>query len=77
MTTPQPRGGAPREGAPREGEPKEGEPKEGAPKEGAPHQSGRYPFSVCLSSYPDRERSTKASLDYQKKGLTPSSWRCD
>jgi len=35
------------------------------------HRPGRYPFSVCLSSYPDRERSTKASLEYQKKGLTP------
>jgi capsular exopolysaccharide synthesis family protein len=35
------------------------------------HKPGRYPFSVCLSSYPDRERSTKASLEYQKKGLTP------
>ena len=47
------------------------QPKEGTPREGAPHQSGRYPFSVCLSSFPNRERSTKASLEYQKKGLTP------
>jgi cell division septation protein DedD len=40
-------------------------------KESTKHESGRYPFSVCLSSFPEHERSKKATLQYRKKGLSP------
>ena len=40
-------------------------------KESTKHESGRYPFSVCLSSFPDHEVSKKATLQYRKKGLSP------
>jgi cell division septation protein DedD len=32
---------------------------------------GRYPFSVCLGSFPNQELSKKATLQYHKKGISP------
>jgi cell division septation protein DedD len=40
-------------------------------KESPRHESGRYPFSVCLGSFPDQELSKKAILQYRKTGLSP------
>jgi capsular exopolysaccharide synthesis family protein len=41
------------------------------PAESPEKESGRYPFSVCLGSFPNRGLSKKATLQYDKQGIPP------
>ena len=66
-----PNPGPPKQGAPKQGGPNDGLPKEVEPQEAVHPQSGKYPFSICLSSFSEQERAESAALQYHQKGLSP------